>query len=65
MSPTATKPNKFNEIFESANRLRTVRKAPNPFITYTKDNGRIVKRKQTGQDESTATDGQKRVANKS
>jgi hypothetical protein len=32
MGIARAKPNKFNEVFESANRLRTVRNAPNPFL---------------------------------
>jgi len=65
MSFTATKLNKFNEIFESANRLRTVRKAPNPFISVRKDDAPNQERKRTGEVESTATNLPKRVANKS
>lgn len=40
---TPTKPDKFNEIFESSNRLRTVRNAPNPFLS----SGKGVEREET------------------
>jgi hypothetical protein len=52
MSSTTTKPDKFNEIFESANRLRTVRNAPNPFLVVRKSDGRLVERVDTSEGES-------------
>jgi hypothetical protein len=49
-----TKANKFNEIFESANRLRTVRNAPNPFLVVRRSDGRLVEREKTTDGQSVA-----------
>ncbi len=65
MSSTTTRPNKFNEIFESANRLRTVRNAPNPFLVVGRDDGSVLGRNRATEGQSGTVEEHEREESKS
>ena len=65
MRSTTTKPDKFNEIFESANRLRTVRNAPNPFLVVRESDGHLVEREETNEGQTAVVEERRRAANES